>query len=88
MYVLLRQPHGLDVSVRPTALWETSPWERLQLEASQNTANTCQEEQGVYLLHPHTFHFTRLPLLSHSVAPAAANSRGRGGGGFWIHASH
>lgn len=44
-----------------------SPWDRLQLEASQNTANTCQEELGVYLLHPHSLNFTTLPSLSLSL---------------------
>lgn len=78
---MIRQQHTLNATACPGALWEMSPWERLQLEAGQNTANTCQEEQGVYLLHPHSFSFIRLPLLSHTVLlPQLQTARGGGGG--------
>lgn len=35
----------------------------------------ARKSRELYLLHPHSFGFTRLPLLPHSVAPAAASGR-------------
>ncbi len=47
-----RQQHTVNTTLCPWTHWEFSPWGLLQLEASQNTANTCQSELRVHLLHP------------------------------------